>query len=483
MKIDPKLPSTDICQTSIGILEDKVKTFLGETFLVKSLWSPDGSSSDPQQTQWSYQKSSETQDVLLLGGFLRRFLESGNWPECEYRFWVCSQAVSDVLTQLLGFSESEIGLIERGDLFPLPTEPLDFNLKATPINFVYGGRLSPSKNIECLLWTVFFLQTKYQLPITLHLFGSFDNFTSPDRGRWEITSYQTQIETLTQQIPWVIPPKFHGIKPSTEWLDSTLPHPIFVNFSTFIFEDFDVSLAQAQQKGWPFLISDWGGHRDQQQANGLMVPWKMIGRSDQSPALITLKAEVLADSLFRQNSPLTPQAPEILRSSFAPKNAVSSIKLDQLRRKFLKTLGPEALVILKEGLLQFADTYPGQQFFSRYRYLFGGPDPQGTIRVITNDLNSRIDPLNQHILKTSQNIARTHQGLAPLIFTPTREMNLPESKLCFGHDREIHFTFSHPELKSVVKTVKFLASKDCQIHIHNQSDDKETEHHKEGQKN
>lgn len=458
MKIDPQFKSLDICHTSISLLKEKATKYLEQQFAISSIWIPD------EDTR--YVDSTPTQDVLLMGGFLQRFLETGNWPDTAYRFWVCSNSTKSVMTKLLSFMDDEISVLPRYNLF---AKGLEKNFQKEKINLVYAGRLSPSKNIECLLRTVCYLQNKYNLPVELHIFGDFDNFTSPDRGRWEPFSYQEHIELVCATLKWKAKPHFYGRQKPLEWINTPIENPVYINFSTFIFEDFNVALAQTQEHGWPYILSHWGGFQDQTLTNGVFIPWKMIARTDESKALIDLKSEVLADYLYSSLTQLKTtnlsDTPTDTASCVLPK-AITHVRLDKLRRKFLTSLGAESYLLTKENLANFADTPSGKKFFSQYRLLFGGNDPENAIRIVINDFNSSNDPINQHIIKTSRAISLNISHPQTVVFVPTRELSWPENFLSLAHDREIHFSFNHPNLNHLIDFTKATVSKNCSVTIH-----------------
>lgn len=459
MKIDPHFTSLDICQPSMSLIKERAGNYLQEKFEISSLWVPD------EDTQ--YLPYAPIQDVLLMGGFLNRFIETGNWTDTKYRLWVCSRAAKAVLTQLLGFCDSEISVLPRYKLFPKGL-PKQISLAQKEINFVYAGRISPSKNIECLLRTVCDLQNRYDLVINLHMFGGFDNFVSPDRGRWEPFSYEDRIRSVTEQLPWRIKPIFHGRTNTQEWTQANIDNPLYINFSTFIFEDFSVALAQAQEQGWPFVVSNWGGFQDQQQQNGIMIPWQMIGRTDENSDLIQLKSEVLSKYLhfhLSQKAFSTNHCIDEIEDSTSP-ITVDTNRLDSLRRRFLSSLGPDSYLLTKENLDYFADTKSGRTFFSKYRLFFGAKTTGDSFRIIINDFNKK----NTGIIKKSTEISLSSPCAQPIIFTPSRELPWPENLFSLSQDSEIHFSFNHPDLKNLIDFTKLNISKNCKLVIHESSD-------------
>src|SRR5262249_55975023 len=148
-----------------------------------------------------------------------------------------------------------IGVIPRYELFPAAKEQRAFPRAGAPFTLVFGGRISPSKNVETLLETVSYLQTAHEVSVRLALFGRFDE--AP-----EVRDYRARIRRLIKTTPFTDRPRLvEGLGPD-QWYRGSFETPILVSLSTFLSEDFGVSVAQAQARGWPCLLSDWGGHRD-----------------------------------------------------------------------------------------------------------------------------------------------------------------------------------------------------------------------------
>ena len=439
----------DLCQTSISMLGQKIRPFLESKFSSENVWIPD------EATQFN--NSSAVVDTVFLGGFLNRFFEMGNWPDENYRLWTCSQAAREVMIKQLGFSEQEIGLICRYDLFPASNLPLK-ELDLKDADFVFAGRLSPTKNLESLIWTVYYLQKKYGYNVRLHLFGDSDNMIGADRGHWEIEQYGQILEGLIEKLDWKIKPRLYGKVGAEAWLQYSFKNPVLVNLSTFICEDFDVSLAQAQQIGWPHIISDWGGHRDQKLANGISIPWKLVGRSDESNSTIKLKAEVLAKFLTEEK----PAKTLTNTQTIVPTLTVNRARLDSLRAAVIKKIGPDSFHLSKANFAAFAETKTGSAFFSIYRSFFGGSKNVKKV-IITNDLNKQPDQLNQSIFHKTFELARDEE-LSILI--PSRELLWPENRFYLSQATEIHFTFKDQSTHKLASFIKELVAKDCRIQIH-----------------
>lgn len=361
----------DICQTSLDILEAKCSDWFARNFPGEKCWMPDVADAPPQST------SGEVVHVILAGGFLRRFLESGNWNLDKIKLWALSHATKRVLSQVLGIPSDLVGVIPRTELFPAPirADAVSDPFPGPPLSptfdgetWVFAGRLSPTKNLEMLIYTVWFLQTEYGRNLRLELIGDFDDQAHPDDGVFPRPKYKPAIEALIAGLNWKIPPVIRPKTTSNAWLEADHQSPRFVSFSTFISEDFGVALAQAQAAGWPTLTSDWGGHAEAWGLSDIKFPWVYAARAFEPEGLIRLKARQLS---ARLEQPIVNE--KTLPTRDAEPRETSIQALDGLRRKFLAGLGPDSASLYRQGPAFFASTAAGRNFFSRYRLAFAGP--------------------------------------------------------------------------------------------------------------
>jgi hypothetical protein len=71
-----------------------------------------------------------------------------------------------------------------------------------------------------------------------------------------------EVKLLINSYSWIKKPKLYGDK-GYDWHRSViLKQPFLVSFTTFILEDFNVSVAQARELGWPLVLSDWAVFRE-----------------------------------------------------------------------------------------------------------------------------------------------------------------------------------------------------------------------------
>ena len=325
LKVAPHETKEDLCKTSIDILIAKCTEWFHRQEISGTLWFADSSQPFPYQND-------ETLNIVLFGGFLKRFLESGNWDFSNAKFWVLSHSVRDVLSQLLGLGYDHIGVIPRYELFPVNPVLNTFPSLQETTTFVFAGRISNVKNIKMLLETVSSLQTNQNCPVQLALIGNYDNQIHLDQGRFDHVDYQSDIENLIQKLPWKVPPSLHAKVGSEQWPRMSFKNPIYVNLSTFMCEDFDVSTAQAQSLGWPCLVSDWGGHQEVIGSNVIKVPPSSIAHDHEPNEVRQIKATALAKSLcdsFLQKTQRV-SGPGLINPQ-----ALSQGELDSCRRSFI----------------------------------------------------------------------------------------------------------------------------------------------------
>jgi glycosyltransferase involved in cell wall biosynthesis len=439
VKIHPAEKNLDLCQTSIDLLREATRAWLSRRGIGAPVVFADHH--DP----YPIDASTSQAEMVLFGGFLRRFFESGNWTAQSYRFWVPAATTREILCRQLGIPAKCIGLIPRYELFSAmaPARPLPH--PSDVWNFVYAGRLSPTKNIRTLLHFVSQLQT-LGLNCDLHLMGDFDCLTHPDRGRFESLDYEAEIHSLSKRLSWTSPPVFHPKTGHDLWFRTKLRDPVFLSLSTFLCEDYGVAVAQAQAQGWPCVISDWGGHRDVQGKGVVKIAPQMIGHDHEPEDLIALRARQLAiwfKSVLEVKS-LADSSEESARTSHqiasdsslpalptAPALEVCALSLedlDRIRRKAIASIGPEATLIDRMGLAPFADTPPGSKFFENYRRLMA-EEPHGqngrvilvndfseATRAITGDIGSVAFSMQDAAARAGENV----------YFVPIRELRSPE---------------------------------------------------------
>jgi len=170
-----------------------------------------------------------------------------------------------------------------------------------------------------------------------------------------------------------------------------------VNFSTYFCEDFGVSLAQAQELGWPAVLSDWGGHSDAMIENVYKIHPLAIGETHEATDLIAMKARSAAAKIQRDLQHIGSQgkkcdAREATVLTTPSTLAVSAI--DNLRRDTIRQLGTIPEEFFKNGVTSKAQSEALASFFDTYRGLFSGTPRKPITVIIVNELGfSRPSPV------------------------------------------------------------------------------------------
>lgn len=450
MKLDKELVVKDPCQVSVDFLRERCEAFFANhrELRAKHLWFADHFEDMPKA------KPGEIIDVIYFGGFIRRFLESGNWLEGRYRFWCLTESVRTVMSRLLGIPADAIGAIPRHELAPEPRRSENFAKRGAPIDFVFGGRLSATKNLELLIRTVSRLQKDHRLDVSLVLSGDFDDRNHPDRGIWEGESYEAKIKELISGLPWTKKPRLkHGLEPD-EWIGQKYANPVYVNLSTYVYEDFDVSLAQARTAGWPAIVSDWGGHRDvpAQPLRVVKIPAAMLGHSHEPAALTDLRARSLAAMLSNSLYEKSGEREQFVEKSVSAPRVLESSEIDRLRRGFIERTGPSAITLYRRGLDGFSYEDPAEKFFAAYRACFAAPIRGDATAVLVNDLHDSKDPSVAKIPKVCEGIlAEKAVGSKLVVFLPAKEVLHPLHSSVIASAREILVPFKSEHVAPLVK--------------------------------
>lgn len=344
----------EVSHKSIGMIE---KRFTHYRQL--PLWIPDWDISTED-------KAIPDLDVLLMGSFFERIFQTEHWPNNEFNFFVLSNKSRQCLIDLYGFEESVVGLINRNTLFP-PSEAITtFNLNKDT-TLVYAGRLSPQKNIEFLIFTVFYLQFFLSSSIKLKLLGNFDSVYHRDILGCNYKDYQKKIDALISQLPWP------GEKPEiinnlneNEWLNYLPTNGFFISTSNLISEDFSVTTAQLSEIGYPMLLPNWGGFSDVTGVNVKHFPENLIENSHQSISTCSEKAKFFA-RLIIDNKFLNIN--NIHTKNILPTQKIDRAYLEKIYLLNLKKWGDEIQLLREKKMSTFALTKTGQHFFQELRKL------------------------------------------------------------------------------------------------------------------
>lgn len=252
------------CYLSLAVLKHKIQQQGPSPLRSGSFWLPDFEGLGKQ--------ASHTQDIVLTGRFLQRLLESGNWLPPSLRLWCLSSVVKRTLIKTFDFRPSQIGVIDRYQLFPVKKQK---KFDRDELNLVYGGRICTAKNVLLLLHVTYHLQNFLSCPVQLFFIGPFDEEKHEHRDKSE-KNLNSFLKEIFEKLKFKDQPVFMSKRSAQSWFDLPIENPVFFSLSTYLFEDFGVALAQAQSAGWPAIISDWGGHRDVKGENILKIPAHLL---------------------------------------------------------------------------------------------------------------------------------------------------------------------------------------------------------------
>ena len=228
-------------------------------------------------------------DVVLFGDFLDLLERAHCWPRNKYRLWVLSEACRDVCVKILGLRPEQVGVIPRYELFPAPRKTRSLPSKSQEWTLVFSGRVRTGKNVDLCLRVTSLLQTRYGERVRLAVVGSFR--TEDHRQRFWFYYHA---------LPWKFPPLLHQATDTSSWLKHLFRSPVLIALSEYFYEDFGVSVSQAQHAGWPCIVSDWGGHRDVSGRNVIKIPPRLMGKDQEPAATRSIRAEAVALEIHQQ---------------------------------------------------------------------------------------------------------------------------------------------------------------------------------------
>lgn len=365
MKLPDLKEFINVWPSSLGILKEKVLAYFKiNNIQIDNVWFPDIEVIFP----FSLNNKSKIQ-VVLFGGFLERIFESGNWPDKEFTFWCLSSKVKKILIEVLDFPINSIRTIDRQSLFNKPQNPIDLDLDKIS-QIYYSGRLSSQKNIEMFLAFTSEFQKKVSREIEVTLFGDWDNHAPKNRGRYIIDSYQDAVVSFQKKLEFSSPPKFIHSLSHYEWPSQIKGNAMMANFSTFVCEDFGVSVAQSQELGIPMILSKWGGHCDVNAINSHWVDIDDIGESFSFEDKIVLKAKSVVNKLFDKK--LEKTISEISSASIVEYSFVDIYILQKMRIKAMEKIGNEISFMGQDRMSLFASTTSGKDFFKIFSNVFSG---------------------------------------------------------------------------------------------------------------
>ncbi len=354
-RIPRHYPLWDACNTSMNILHERIEKYFQEnhSHFKNRLYSDFYKGVDQC---W---ETEEVVDVITFGDTIRKVFQSGNLVQSDLRFWNICEAFRKLQNDLIYNGQNIVNVIERDKLFESQDSPnVDLS---KPIDLVYAGRISRQKNIEMLIRFNEQLN-KDGIVSNLHLFGDYDNRYHEHLGRQRYGNYENELTSLIDKCHYK--PKFYGRVGENEWLERDYDQPIAVSLSTFIGEDFGVSLAQAREKGWPVLCSYFGGHKDIKGNQIAHIP-SFLCQGDLLPdqvksALIEKAVTDFRAEGFRLHDPSI--GPDHCLNLY---ETICLEEIDRCRRELAKTIGSSLYWLNLESMDNFADTQNGSLFIRK----------------------------------------------------------------------------------------------------------------------
>ncbi len=372
-KIPRHTPLWDQCNFSMKILWQRCEAYFKRHGITENerFYTDYHTGLQELNNSWA---QSENLEVITFGDTVKKMFLTGNYPQKNLRFWNIGSRFKEIQDQLLFQGEDVVNAIPRYELFNYQdSKPIDWNKR---IDFVFAGRLSRQKNIDFLILFVDELQ-RLEIDCRLHLFGDYDERIQEHLGRQTKESAKTSLTHVIKSLECV-KPIFYGHVESEEWLKKDFSQPVVISLSTFFGEDFGVSIAQAQEKGWPVICSAFGGHLDiLGNQVGLVSPSFMMNGLlclEAKKILAEKAAQFFLKERFREIKPALKQ-PSL--------KFVSQGSCDEKRRELIKTIGPSVHWLCTDTLDNFSDLSDGGLFIRKCLEILEGEKREKDIIILS----------------------------------------------------------------------------------------------------
>jgi hypothetical protein len=206
--------------------------------------------------------NSDIIDVVLFGDAAYALCFTQWWPrDKKFRLWVLNQKLKAGLQHIFHFQDDEIGVIPREELLKRKRTPFSFPLNSH-VNLIYSARKTKSKNFELSCFVAYELQKLcFRHDLTFIIY-----------------SLNRTPEELAFRMPvndWFKRPILAGDKGSN-WADSAPARSVYINLSVDPLDDFSVSCAEAQEKGWPLILSERGPYLEVQKNSLILIPLELL---------------------------------------------------------------------------------------------------------------------------------------------------------------------------------------------------------------
>ncbi len=124
-------------------------------------------------------------------------------------------------------------------------------------DLVYIGRLTPSKNIDKMLFMLHSLALEDKSDFQLHLYGELDNLNRTENSSYP--NYKSFLKKLSIELGIENQVYFHGHK-EREIIFREIPkNSIGLFLSSYNNENYGLAPREMLERGYPVILSNWGG--------------------------------------------------------------------------------------------------------------------------------------------------------------------------------------------------------------------------------
>lgn len=237
---------------SVGILQENItklfKQELGSNPLYPAL---------PDKVKFKVNPKN-VYDIVLMGDVLSllQFIDFSK-DNPLIRLWCLSHKHAELISEIFQIPISYIGVIPRYKLFRIMKNPRMFPTPKEPMTLVLASRWIIHKKNKQALELSDLLRNKWEADVRIiHAFPSKLDLQTAKKFIDDLKI--RDIELITKGKNWF------------NFIEKHYPNPVFISLSNDIFEDFGVSLAQVEARGWPCILSAWGAHLDAKRS------WRMF---------------------------------------------------------------------------------------------------------------------------------------------------------------------------------------------------------------
>lgn len=379
-KIPTQFKEIEQSHRSINILESKTVEYLKNLNNSYDIYFPD------TNTFVRNEQSSRT-NVVFMGGFLKRLFEIQNWYFSEIVIWVLCQSSKRFFVEVLGFDAESINIIPRSAFQSKNNSDSRILNQNEPIHLIYSGRFSQQKNFDILLAVYKEIQNSNDLNIKLICIGGYDNSYHEDLGEYNFFDFKKLCENYIESFTWKNAPHFIDWLPADQWTQAVPKNSLFISLSTYICEDFGLSVLQAQEEGLQCILTDWGGHSDALNNEVLLINPAQLPTIYDHEDMRNIKIKNVANKIL-DNLPKISNSKIDSTLQLNENNKIPVENYKKLISELQKELWPDNLLVQKYGLPRFAESSKGIQFFQKFFNVYSGRNFSCDEVYFVNDLNS-----------------------------------------------------------------------------------------------